>query len=286
MTRMLAVSDAQRGLLLLMTLPDLEIAVSSDRLRSPGRLAAGQWLFCAERAEGVVHALGKNTLQTERVIPCAPETEALLSSPDGGGLYALSGAANCVQLLHAQSGVLLTSAQTGLYPRSLSLLPDGKTLAVADGAACRVSLWQAETLRPVSTLRTEGIACGAAWFAGFLYALCAEGEYDLRTIVGFFDGAGRFQPQVALPGLPGAMTACGGGLLVGHLGCLSMLDAPNGRIRWQSSVRGLPTQLVPLGRVAAFADETDGQVGLIDLRRGKILRRIQLDCPAGLAEII
>ena len=128
-------------------------------------------------------------------------------------------------------------------------------------------------------------ACGVTLFAGLRYALCAEGESDLRTIVGYIDERGAFHPQIALPGLPGAMAACGGGLLVGHLGNLTMLDAPNCRIRWQTKTRGLPTQLVPFNRFAVFADETDGLVGLIDLRRGRIYRRAQCDCPAGLAVI-
>ncbi len=285
MARMLAVSEAQRGLVLFLTLPDLELAASADSVCNPGRLAAFENLYCASRTEPTIAVLPKGSTVPSALFAAGPEVEALALSTDGKRLFALSGGANCLQLLDARSGALLNSASAGLCPRSLSLLPGGEIIAVADGIACQIALMSADTLRPLAAYRTDGIACAATYFAGSLYALCAEGEYDLRTIVGFVNARGKWQAQIALPGLPGAMAPCGGGLLVGHLGCLTMLDAPNGRIRWQTKVRGLPTQLLSLGRVACFADETDGLVGLIDARHGKILRRVQLDCPAGLAAL-
>ena len=46
-----------------------------------------------------------------------------------------------------------------------------------------------------------------------------------------------------------------------------------------------PVEPPPQGRVRSFADETDGYIGLVDLRRGKIYRRARLDCPSGLAVV-
>ena len=283
MAEMLAVSEAQRGYILRLTLPDLEPAGFVRCGVSPGRLAACGDLFCADRSESAVYRLCGRALELAGAFPVAPETESLAAH--GERLFVLSGGANSLQTLNARTGELLGSAAMGVYPRALSLFPDGRTLAVACGTDCRVALADAETLSLRGSWPVGGIACGVTLFAGLLYALCAEGEYDLRTIVGYIDERGAFHPQIALPGLPGAMAACGGGLLVGHLGNLTMLDAPNCRIRWQAKTRGLPTQLVPFNRFAVFADETDGQVGLIDLRRGRIYRRAQCDCPAGLAVI-
>lgn len=283
MAEMLAVSDAQRGKIWLLTLPELEPAFCAEFAGCPGRLAVGGELFCADRAAPLLQRFSRRTLEPLGSFPIAPETEALAAG--GERLYALSGAANCLQAFDAKSCDLLRSAQVGVYPRALALMPKGRMLAVAGGTDCCLSLLDAEALVPRACWPVDGIACAAEFFAGCIYALCAEGEYDLRSIVGFIDARGRFQAQIALPGLPGALCACGGGLLVGHLGCLTMLDAPNCRIRWQTKMRGLPTQLVPLERFAAFADETDGYIGLIDLRRGKIYRRARLECPSGLAVV-
>lgn len=285
MAQLLAVSDAQQNLVILLSLPDLEPLAQTNAIRAPGRLAAFDRLYCAHRTDPAVSVFAKGSLVPAATFAAGPEIEALSISEDGSALYALSGGANCLQMLDAKTGALLRSANAGLCPRSAALLPGAEVLAVADGINCQIVLLAAGTLDLLAAYRTDSITCSATWFAGSLYALCAEGEYDLRTIIGRIDRSGKWTPQIALPGLPGTMTPCGGGLLVGHLGWLTMLDAPNARIRWQTRIGGLPTQLLPLGHFACYADETDGFVGLVDVRQGKILRRIQLDCPSGLAAL-
>lgn len=283
MAEMLAVSEARRGVVLYLTPDNLEPVGFIRCGRSPGRLVCCGDTFCADRAEQAVYRFCRGAEQAACAFRTAPETEALCVCRER--LFALSGAASALQAFSLQTSALIGSASVGVCPRGLCLLPDQRTLAIAGGADGRVWLLDAETLALHGGWRTCGDVCAVALYAGFLYALCAEGEYDLRSIVGLIDERGAFHPQIALPGFPGAMAACGGGLLVGHAGCLTMLDAPNCRIRWQTKMRGIPTQIVPMNRLAAFADETDGLVGLVELRQGNIRRRAQCDCPSGLAVV-
>lgn len=111
MAEMLAVSDAQRGKIWLLTLPELEPAFCAEFAGCPGRLAAGGELFCADRAAPLLRRFSRRTLEPLGSFPIAPETEALAAA--GERIYALSGAANCLQSFDAESCDLLRSAQIG-----------------------------------------------------------------------------------------------------------------------------------------------------------------------------
>jgi len=143
-------------------------------------------------------------------------------------------------------------------------------------------LLNAQTLTVCTTFPVDGIASGVCFCAGQWMAMCGTGDYEMGTVVGALGLDGKWTPWAKLPGIPGAMTPCGGGLLVGHLQSLTMLDPPNGRIRWQTKISGLPTEIVDVGRAACFADGLEGLVGVVDLRRGTVLRRIQLREPSGI----
>ncbi len=279
----LAVSDSLQGLLAILMLPDLEVGSRIRMPFSPGRLLMGSSLYCADASDPLVHVLNRTTFALEKTFSTAPEIEALSLSHNGMYLYVLAGGADSVQMLDAGQGRLLNIVHTGMHPRGLAQDDGGRSLAVACGGTCEVALLDAATLRVRATFQIGGVVCDVCFFAGKLMALCAAGEYDLGTIVGAIDVDGKWKPWTALPGIPGAMAPCGGGLLVGHLQCLTMLEPPNGRIRWQTKIAGLPTEIVPLGRAACITDELDGLVSLIDLRRGTIMRRLRVGEPKGLA---
>lgn len=279
----LAVSDAGQGLLALLRLPEFDIVHKARMPFLPGRLAFGGRLFCADAAEPAIYRIHPEKLEIERSFASAPEIEALLVSQNGAGLFALAGGADSLQRFDAAEGRLLSVTRAGMHPRAIALDHAGQCVAVACGGTCDTMLFDAASLRAIATFPVDGVACGICFFAGQWMALCASGEYDVGTIVGAIGPGGKWTPWIRLAGLPGAMAACGDGLLVGHLQTLTMLDAPNGRVRWQTQVAGLPTQIVDAGRAACYADGLEGLIGLVDLRRGTVLRRLRVVEPAGLA---
>lgn len=280
----LAVSDARHCLLAVLSLPDLEVCQQARLPFRPGRLACGEHtLYCADASEGMIYALDRDSLRTQSAFAAGPEIESLALCGEGKRLLALCGGADSVQALDARAGRLLGVAAAGLRPCALALDARTDRAAVAGGASGEAMILDAATLSTRLRLAPGGAVCGVCFFAGVLMALCASGEYETGSVVGEVDASGRWKPWIALPGQPGTLATCDGGLLVGHLGWLSMLEAPNGRLRWQTRVHGLPTHILPLGRAAGFADGLDGLVGLVDLRRGTVLRRIRVEEPAGLA---
>lgn len=279
----LAVSDSLHEQLAIVTLPDLEVSTTQRMPFRPGRLLSGAYLYCADTAESAVHALRPDTLDVEKSFIAGPEIEALALSASGKRLFALCGGSDSLQMLDAGKGTLLSVRQVGMHPRALTQHANGNYLAVACGGTCDVALLDPASMRLLANYPAGGITCDVCFFAGQLMALCAYGEFEMGTVVGAITADGKWSPWTALPGLPGVMTPCGGGLLVGHLRGLTMLEPPNGRIRWQTKITGLPTQIIPVGRAACFADSLDGMVGLIDLRRGTILRRLRVEEPGGLA---
>lgn len=280
----LAVSDARHCLLAVLSLPDLEVCQQARLPFRPGRLACGEHtLYCADASEGMIYALDRDSLRTQSAFAAGPEIESLALCGEGKQLLALCGGADSVQALDARAGRLLGVAAAGLRPCALALDARTDRAAVAGGASGEAMILDAATLSTRLRLAPGGAVCGVCFFAGVLMALCASGEYETGSVVGEVDASGRWKPWIALPGQPGTLATCDGGLLVGHLGWLSMLEAPNGRLRWQTRVHGLPTHILPLGRAAGFADGLDGLVGLVDLRRGTVLRRIRVEEPAGLA---
>ncbi len=285
MRERLAVSDSLQGLLAIVTLPDLAVGAKARVPFRPGKLLAGGKLFCADASEPTIYLFSPETLALERSITAAPEIEAMMLSRTGTCLYALAGGADSLQMLDVAQGRLLNVAHAGMHPRAMAQDASGQSVAVACGGACEVTVQNAATLRICATFPVEGVAVDVCFFAGQLMVLCASGEYDMGTIVGAVAPDGKWTPWIRLPGLPGAMTACGGGLLVGHMQNLTMLDPPNGRIRWQTKIAGLPTEIIDLGRAACFADSLDGLIGLIELRRGTVLRRLRVPEPAGLAAL-
>ena len=295
----LAVSDARHCLLAVLSLPGLgvcpaarpssfclpdgEVCRQARLPFRPGRLACGEHtLYCADASEGMIYALDRDSLRTQSAFAAGPEIESLALCGEGKQLLALCGGADSVQALDARAGRLLGVAG-GLRPCALALDARTDRAAVAGGASGEAMILDAATLSTRLRLAPGGAVCGVCFFAGVLMALCASGEYETGSVVGEVDASGRWKPWIALPGQPGTLATCDGGLLVGHLGWLSMLEAPNGRLRWQTRVHGLPTHILPLGRAAGFADGLDGLVGLVDLRRGTVLRRIRVEEPAGLA---
>lgn len=280
----LAVSDARHCLLAVLSLPNLEVCQQARLPFRPGRLACGEHtLYCADASEGMIYALDRDSLRTQSAFAAGPEIESLALCGEGKRLLALCGGADSVQALDARAGRLLGVAAAGLRPCALALDARTDRAAVAGGASGEAMILDAATLSTRLRLAPGGAVCGVCFFAGVLMALCAAGEYETGSVVGEVDASGRWKPWIALPGQPGTLATCDGGLLVGHLGWLSMLEAPNGRLRWQTRVHGLPTHILPLGRAAGFADGLDGLVGLVDLRRGTVLRRIRVEEPAGLA---
>lgn len=283
MRERLVVSDAKLGLLAVLALPDLEVVAQARVPFRPGRLLVGGQLFCADADGPAVHILDPKTLEHRRSIVTGPEIEALAQSENRMSLYVLSGGANSLQMLDASHGRLQNVVHAGMRPRGLTQDTSGKYIAVASGDTADILLLEVSTLRMLGVFPVGGATIAVSFFAGQLMALCAAGEYDMGSIVGAVSAHGKWSPWAVLPGMPGAMAPCGGGLLVGHHLCLTMLDPPNGRIRWQTKIAGLPTEIVPIGRAACFADSLEGMVGLIDLRRGTLLRRLRVEEPMGLA---
>ncbi|MDR0898341.1 MAG: hypothetical protein LBN04_10865 [Oscillospiraceae bacterium] len=283
MREKLAVSDSLNELVAVLSLPDLEVMQQARVSFAPGRLCAGQRLYCADVSAPTIHALNPETLAEEGAFAAAPELEALRLSENALHIYALSGGADSLQKIECAQGRLLHVARVGVRPGGFSQDAQGRCLVVAGGAAAEVTVLDSATLGVCASYPVGGAASDACFFAGQLMVLCAIGDYEMRTLVGAIGPDGQWKPWAALSGLPGAMAPCGGGLLVGHMRTLTMLDPPNGRIRWQTKIAGLPTEIVPAGRAACFADGLDGLVGLIDLRRGTVLRRMRLGEPGGLA---
>ncbi len=279
----LAVSDANLGLLAILTLPDLMVAAKVRTPFRPGKLAGGRGLYCADQSEPCIYFINPETLEAIGSFPTAPEIEGLLLSQNGVSLYALSGGADSLQLLDAGQGRLRGVARVGMHPRAMALDPQGQCLAVACGGTCDILALNAHTLSVCGKYSVDGIATGCCFFAGQLMALVGTGDYEMGTVIGAIGPDGCFSPWIKLSGMPGAMTPCGGGLLVGHLQTLTMLDPPNGRIRWQTKIAGLPTEIVDLGRTACFADGLEGLISVVDLRRGTVLRRLQVKEPMGIA---
>ena len=283
MREKLAVSDSLHGLLAALTLPDLNVSVKTRVPFRLGKMVPGAKLYCADVSEPSVYVFNVNTLQHEVTLPAAPEIEALALSPNGMHLYALAGGADSLQMLDAAQGRLLNIVKTGMHPRAIAQDDHNVYVAVAGGATGEAIILESGTLRVLGVYKAEGVTCGCCFFAGQLMIMCMAGEYDVGTIVGAISPEGKWTPWVKLPGLPGAMRPCGGGLLVGHLHGLTMLDAPNGRIRWQTKIAGLPSAIVPVERFACFMDSLEGLIGLVELRRGTIMRRLGVGEPGGIA---
>jgi hypothetical protein len=281
----LAVSDSLHGLLAALTLPDLDVSVKSRVPFHPGKMVAGARLYCADVSEPAVYAFDIHTLEHLLTFPAAPEIEALSLSPNGMYLYALAGGADSLQMLDAGQGRLLNIVKAGMHPRAIAQDARCAHIAVAGGATGEVTILDSQTLRVLDVYQADGIACDCCFFAGQLMILCMAGEYDVGTIVGAISPSGKWTPWVKLPGLPGAMTPCGGGLLVGHLHGLTMLDAPGGKIRWQTKISGLASAIVPAGRAACFMDSLEGMIGLIEFRHGAILRRLNVGEPGGITVV-
>ena len=281
----LAVSDSRLELVAALALPNLDVETKVRMPFRPGKLASGSMLYVADADGPLVHALHPKQLSEHKCFATGPEIEALALSESGMHLYVLSGGANSLQMVDVGQGRLINVARTGMRPRGFALDTSGKYIAVACGDTYDILLLEAATLRTLSTFQAGGVTIAVRFFAGQLMALCATGEYDMGTLVGAVGSNGKWCPWAALPGMPGAIAPCGGGLLVGHHVCLTMLDPPNGRIRWQTKISGLPTEIIPIGRIACYADGLDGMIGLIDLRKGTVLRRLRVEEPVGLCEV-
>lgn len=285
MRERLAVSDAGLNILAMLALPDLTVIAQARMPFRPGKLYQGDYLYCADAEGPAVHVVEPESLAHIASFATGPEIEALSLSGNNMYLYVLSGGADSLQMLLAGQGRLCNVVRVGMRPRGIAQGENGGVLAVAGGDTGDILLIDSATLRIIRSLPAGGATAGVCFFAGQVMALCSAGEYDMGTLVGSFGEDGKWTPWVALPGMPGSVAPCGGGLLVGHHMHLTMLDAPNGRIRWQTKIAGLPTEIVPVGRAACFIDALDGMVGLIDLRRGTLLRRLLVQEPTGLAAL-
>ena len=283
MRERLAVSDSLHGLLAALTLPDLDVSVKTRVPFQLGKMVAGAKLYCADVSEPSIYVFDVNTLQHMFTFPAAPEIEALSLSPNEMYLYALAGGADSLQMLDTGQGRLLNIVKAGMHPRAIAQDGHGACIAVAGGATGEVTILNSKSLRVLGVYKADGIACGCCFFAGQLMVMCMAGEYDVGTVIGAISPDGKWTPWIKLSGLPGAMTPCGGGLLVGHLHGLTMLEAPTGRIRWQTKTTGLPSVIVPVDRFACFMDSLEGIIGLVELRHGAILRRLGIGEPGGIA---
>lgn len=239
---------------------------------------AGAQFFCACKERGVVQRFVRlpEGWQAEREFLAPPGLECMQASPDGAQLYLLSGEADSLSAVEADTGELLYGNAAGVYPRSLQMNATGRLLAVAGGAAGEVLLFSAPSLNLLTRIAVPGIACQAAFVDGGLAVLCAVEDGEVNTFLGYVGGGRTLVEEILLlPGLPGALKALPDGtVLAGSAGALVRVFNRQKRVAWQTSAFGLPGTLSVRGEQVLVSDPLLGGVTLMNWRKPREQRLI------------
>ena len=224
----------------------------------PGRLI----LACEKTRNCFV--INRKTLREEQAFPAPPGISALCASPCGRWLYILSHEADMVHTVHLGTGRLSYAAPAGVFPRSMALSPSGTELLVACGAEAEARLFSLPDLLTEQVIHTRHPCFGAAFWKKGLVLVCAAEGTDIRTVICTL-APGKIRPReiLRLPGLPGAMQVCSGGMaiMVSTPDGLMKIDLNSGRILWN----------VPPGALCMNLCTQNGMVLLSDVPTGKVL---------------
>lgn len=239
---------------------------------------AGKRFFCACKTRGAVQRFlpGEDGWSAEEEFLAPPGLECLQASPDGNLLYVLSGEADSLNTVAADTGELLYGNAAGVYPRNVQVNPTGRLLAVAGGAAGEVLLYSGPSLNLIRRIPVPGIACQAAFVEDGLAVLCAVEDGEVHTLLGYIGGGRAAMDEVLLlPGLPGALKSLPDGtVLAGSAGALCRAWPKQRRAIWQSSAFGLPSTLSVRGEQVLVSDPLLGRVTLMNWRRPREQRVI------------
>jgi len=281
------ISDAANGMLSSHAVVDLTEIFHVPMEGRPGCLCAHSgFVYCASMSDACIWRLRREDLQPVQCFAAGQDIECMCVSRDGNRLYALVGGADSLLMLDVQAGELMMSAPVGMQPRDMRMDRSGRFLAVAGGATGTVLLLEADTLRQCAEFPVTGAACGVLFAADGLIVLSAVGEYEPCTQVGLvLPHAGGFEKLCGLPGVPGGFALAMNGLLVGHLGKITMLSLQHREMRWQMSVQGLQDSFAPVGRLACYTDRWAGRVGLIDCFRPSLMTILRKPEPAGIVYV-
>ena len=239
--------------------------------------AAAQF-FCACKKRGVVQRfnLSETGWREEAEFYVPPGLECMQASPDGGWLYLLSGEADSLHAVAAETGELMYGNAAGVYPRSVHVHPSGKMVAVAGCAAGEVLLFQAPSLNLFRRIPVPGIACQAVFVDGGLAVLCAVEDDQVQTMLAFIPGnRSRVEEVAMLPGLPGALQPLpDGSVLASSQGTLMKVSLKQKAVVWRSDNYGLPGALSVWGEEVLVSDQLLGKVMALNWRRPREQREL------------
>ncbi len=207
--------------------------------------------------------------KADSVFSGPPGLECMQSSPDGAWLYLLSGEADSLHAVAAETGELIYGNEAGVYPRSIHVHPNGKTVAVAGGASGEVLLFQAPSLNLYRRISVPGIACRVAFVEGGIAVLCAVEDDEVQTLLGYI-GSNRSQMDevMVLPGLPGTLQPLpDGSVLASSVGTLAKVPLRQKAMVWRSDSFGLPGALSVWGEEVLVSDPLLGKVMALNWRR-------------------
>lgn len=234
--------------------------------------------FCACKKHSVVQrfVLREEGWRGDSEFPAPPGLECMQASPDGGWLYLLSGEADSLQAVAAETGELMYGNEAGVYPRSVQVHPNGKLVAVAGGAAGEVLLFQAPSLNLYRRISVPGIACHAVFVDGGLAVLCAVEDDEVQTMLGFMAGnRSHVEEVLMLPGLPGVLQPLpDGSVLASSVGTLAKVSLRQKEVMWRSDSFGLPGALSVWGEEVLVSDPLLGKVMALNWRRPREQREL------------
>ena len=228
--------------------------------------AASGRLFCADREGCACYDCRSGEMLYHTALPagiCALQ-------PMGSMVCALSSDADSVTAFSARTGEPLFSAPAGMYPRDLSLSPDGRLLAVSGGASGQILLLDGQ-MRQAAAFRLPGVVCGACFMPRGLAALCAVEDGELSTRLMRVSFRGIAEEILALPLVPSCLCALPGGACAAGCHGEAVVLRANKKAALRQPV-SCPVRIRPWAGGALVCDACSGAVARLGgpaLYRGK-----------------
>lgn len=220
---------------------------------------------CAQSRECVL--LKRTGWELVSRMPAAAGIAAVCLSPCGRYVYQLGADVDCVHTLCAATGELMYAAPVGVFPRSMRLSADGKTILAAGGAAAEALVLDAPELVCRRVIHTRHPCFDADfWQEGFVLVCAAEGD-DIHTVVYVLPfRALRPRKLLELPGQPGGACVCPDGkhLLLSTPDGLMKVSLATGKILWNRPEWPLCMKIECREELALISDTLCGKVCLLE----------------------
>lgn len=200
-------------------------------------------------------------------MPAAAGIAEVILSPCGRYVYQLGSDVDAVHTLCAATGELMYAAPVGVFPRSMRLSADGKSLLAAGGAAAEALLLDAPSLACQRVIHTRHPCFDADFWQEGLVLVCAAEGNDIHTAV-YTLPARVLRPRklTELPGQPGGACVCPDGkhLLLSTPDGLMKLSLETGKILWNRTEWPLCMRVECRGKLALISDTLCGRACLLD----------------------